>query len=247
MWALNRPADCAAGCTLADALPSADACGGHASSARQLTDPATNTPECLCDCDQDWTGIACERPLTKTLVLAPAAAFAVAGGIGVFAVATIRAFRCAPKLQWDGTIVTMEVLDSVLDVLTFSLTWLTGGFTFDNDPGYLLAWAIGAVAVLTIIAFAVEMAWFELHRGGGASLSQTQQALYFLVLHIIVEDGVQLVLYAIASASQTSELALVAIGIGILQGLIFFIMKTRELLQYDGARVYQGLGAEYNA
>ena len=57
----------------------------------------------------------------------------------------------------------------------------------------------------------------------------------------MAEDGLQLVLYTIASASQSNDFA-IGLGVGILQGIFFFFAKTNELFKLDG-RSYEDLEA----
>lgn len=134
------------------------------------------------------------------------------------------------RLQWGDQIIIIEMLDSVLDIITCSLTWLTGGFDYDNDPHYLLLKSVILVAVTTMILFASEVLFFEMKMRG----SSTLLAQYFLVIHILCEDGLQLILYIFASASATQSSSQVALGLGILQGIIFFLFKTRELFNVRG-------------
>ena len=45
----------------------------------------------------------------------------------------------------------------VLDVITFGLTWSTGGFEFENDPHWRVAKFVASVAVLTLALFLLEV------------------------------------------------------------------------------------------
>ena len=82
-----------------------------------------------------------------------------------------------------------------------------------------------------MLIFAAEIFFFEMSSYG----SSTLLAQYFLVIHILCEDGLQLVSYIFASASTSDQTSSqIAVGLGILQGIIFFLFKTSELFNVRG-------------
>ena len=193
-----------------------------------MIDPVTNLPECSCTCASGWSGRACETSLTTVLVLSPKVAIFASVAAVVAVGAMMSSCAAEPQIEWSNNIIILEILDSVLDILTFGLTWLTGGFEYANDPSYLLAKFVACVAIGTMFLFAFEVVILRLHKGEHEQRSEL--AKYFLVIHILAEDGLQLVVYTVASASQTTDFA-IGIGVGILQGIIFFIAKTNELFK----------------
>ena len=75
--------------------------------------------------------------------------------------------------------------------------------------------------------------------------SSSKVATYFLAVHILFEDGLQLAMYAIISSSVThsarEDLGTIPIYMGMLQGIGFFLYKTQELFRtnpLDGAAAY---------
>jgi len=235
VWRIGGRAHCEFGCSDANL----DACGGpsRVSSLRQLQD-GRSVQECVCTCKAPWGGSACDELFLKALPMPPLVTVLLA----VLATAAMGyvIFRSNPQArpQDFDKLMSLEAIDQLLDAVAFGATWFQDGFQFANDPHYVYAWAVGLVAVSSAVVFVIEFQQGEL-------FADTS----FMIVHILVEDGLQLMLYFLASLSSFSGSAGMPIGImlGVVQGLIFFIMKTRELLQYDGARVYQGLGAEYNA
>ena len=59
-------------------------------------------------------------------------------------------------------------------------------------------------------------------------------------MHVLCEDGLQLLLYTIASFASLSGAAALPIGIvlGVLQGIIFFLVKVNELFKEDAPAHY---------
>ena len=120
-----------------------------------------------------------------------------------------------------------EMFDSMLDFVSYYLTLTGGGFDFINDPDKIMARAVLAIAVVTLVFFIAEVV-FKFTTSIPASIL----GRYFLMLHILVEDGLQLILYTITAASTTaSSTSDVPTGVilAILQGLIFFSLKTYQI------------------
>ena len=151
--------------------------------------------------------------------------------------AVIASFAGDPKVKWGKQLIMVELLDTVLDVATLTLTWSTGGFEFGNDPEYLVFKCIITVACLAFALFVVEWLLFGLYE----NLPRGRVALYFLTIHILFEDGLQLAMYTIVSASSSKGgesvqgLNSIPIYMGMLQGIGFFLYKTQELFKgvYD--------------
>lgn len=52
---------------------------------------------------------------------------------------------------------------------------------------------------------------------------------YVLALHIMMEDGFQMLLYTLVSSSQAQDDVSLAAGLGVLQCILFFFIKLREV------------------
>ena len=75
--------------------------------------------------------------------------------------------------------------------------------------------------------------------GADHSARKKRVALYFMTMHILFEDGLQLAMYTVVSTSSTTvgrrrldqALDSIPVYMGILQGIFFFLYKTQELFK----------------
>ena len=220
VWRVGAPAHCSLGCSDGNV----DACGGpeRATSVRSvfLGRQSAASEECVCLCKEPFVGAACDQLQLKGLPMPPVAAIVLGlvltAALGGVVQHTVRGAQPPPF----NKLMSMEALDSLLDAVTFGITWFQDGFHFANDPLFLYAWTIGLVAVGSAVFFVLEFV-------AGDFLFDRS----FIVIHMLCEDGLQLMLYTIASLSSFQGDAGLPMGIvlGILQGLIFFLTKLKEL------------------
>ena len=106
--------------------------------------------------------------------------------------------------------------------------WATeqaGDFTFFNDPDRLMAWAAWLVACFSATAFVLETILSSCGVGGSVRFYMR----YVLALHIMMEDGFQMLLYTLVSSSQAQDDVSLSAGLGVLQCILFFFIKLREV------------------
>jgi hypothetical protein len=136
---------------------------------------------------------------------------------------------CTCKCTQDGRgsrdtdlFIIIELLDAFMDVGTFAWAETGNDFGFDNDPLRLMMWSLGISVGFSVVTFIVEV---------GARItckSQLRTALPILLgLHIVFEDGFQMLCYGGIVASH-SERAADSVKAAMLQSFAFFIIKLFE-------------------
>ena len=71
-------------------------------------------------------------------------------------------------------------------------------------------------------------------------MSGKTYARYVIGVHVVMEDGFQMLLYTLISACQVQGSISVSAGFGVTQCLIFFLFKTKEVFKLkdgQGARL----------
>ena len=124
----------------------------------------------------------------------------------------------------------IEFADWALDWVTFFLAFHEADLQFDNDPDHILRSFIMALCALSTVSWLIEVALFlkkkELF---------CRRAQYFNFAHLLLEDGMQVVLYSIVASGNASSgaddsimQAIFVVAAGI-QSLGFFFQKLIEL------------------
>ena len=65
-------------------------------------------------------------------------------------------------------------------------------------------------------------------------------ARYVIGVHVVMEDGFQMLLYTLISACQVKDSVSVSAGLGVLRCVIFFLFKTSQVSKLNdgqGARL----------
>ena len=190
---------------------------------------ANSIEECDCQCKAPWGGAACDKLELKALPMPPIIAIMLATALtAVLGYLIFSTNLPSTEPNTFNSLMRMEAVDSLLDAVAFGITWLQDGFHFVNDPHYLYAWTVGLLAMGSAVFFLVE---FRLLRDWAFPKS-------VIVVHILLEDGLQLMLYTIASLSSFSGTAGLSMGIvlAILQGLFFFVTKMNDVFKEGGPR-----------
>lgn len=239
VWNVGGPADCTAECD------GGQACGGPTRS-RQVTlgFSRDSLPVCYCNCAPEFEGDACERdaevayaaPPTLLLDIDPLHFVGLALLLClVFMLYLTRSFVPSKEVQtfqgFGGLRVnklqTAEAIDAIFDVTVWWATWAAHDFEFANDPDHVLASSAGFVAGLSCAAFLLE----TLLGGSFSCDGQVRTYVrYTLALHVMLEDGFQMLLYTMVSSSQAQDEGVsVSAAIGVLQCTVFFLYKLNEV------------------
>ena len=188
---------------------------------------ATSADGCFCDCGKPYAGQACER-LDATLPVGPWEAL---GGAVLFALLVWlllrfqQQVRGSTEVEYSPEIINMEAFDSVLDVATFYLNLKTYGFEMSNDSSHIMRTAIACIILVGIGFFLLDLHWW------GVEKQRVHRT--FLVVHILIEDALQLWLYLVLSYASLDADGAWAVGawVGVLQGLYFLVDKSGKLLK----------------
>ena len=234
VWSVGRPANCSD-------CGSEDACGGASfGTSRGLLvtmDDGSKQSECVCQCTRLFTGLSCNVSLTKHLPVSPGAGV----GITLAAVAAIgvvmAGLLCCGGFDRKITakraqrLLLIEFTEWLLDWITFSLAFYEADLRFLNDPNNIMRDFIMALCVLSTLSWILEVVLFLRDADAFREYAQC-----FNFAHILVEDGMQVVLYSIVASGNASSgtednamqvIVLIAAGI---QSLLFFLAKGYELL-----------------
>lgn len=114
----------------------------------------------------------------------------------------------------------------VFDVTVWWATWAAGEFEFANDPNHVLASSAFVVAVCSCGAFLLETMCCSCCRFEG--LLQLYMR-YVLAVHVMLEDGFQMLLYTFVSSSHAQDNVSISAAFGVLQCLVFFLYKLHEV------------------
>ena len=68
-------------------------------------------------------------------------------------------------------------------------------------------------------------------------MSGQTYARYVIGVHVVMEDGFQMLLYTLISACQVQGSVSVSAGFGVLQCVIFFLYKTTQVFNLKDARL----------
>jgi len=233
VWSVGRPADCSD-------CDSEDACGGASfGTSRGLlvtTDDGSKQAECVCQCTGLFTGLSCNVSLTKHLPVSPGAGVGITLG-AVAAIGVVMAcLLCRGGFDREMTakraqrLLLIEFADWLLDWITFALAFHAADLRFHNDPTNIMRDFIMALCVLSTVSWFLEFVLFLRDNDAFRAYGQC-----FNFAHLLVEDGMQVVLYSIAASGNASSGAednalqvfvLIAAGI---QSLLFFLAKGYEL------------------
>jgi hypothetical protein len=117
----------------------------------------------------------------------------------------------------------VELLDSFLDICTFVWADTEDGLFFSNDPVGVIRWSLGISVCVSVATFLVEVIvrW-------KANDYLTNALPILLSLHIVFEDGFQMLCYGGVTASH-SKRAPYAVWVAALQSFCFFVTKTFEM------------------
>ena len=125
----------------------------------------------------------------------------------------------------------IEFADFALDWVTFGLAFYAADLRFHNDPDQIMRDFIMVLCVLSTVSWVLEVMLFRMCKDTFLKFGQR-----FNFAHLLVEDGMQVVLYSIVASgnasSGTEDNAMQAIIViaGGIQSLLFFLLKGYELL-----------------
>ena len=241
IWSVNRPADCS-GCD------SEDACGGASFGASRSSSSlvvkkgdGSEQTECVCECTSLFSGLSCNTSLTKLLPVSPEVGVGITFGI-VAAIGIVMACLLYRSEFKDTThamaqkMLFIEFFDWVLDWITFVLAFYEADLRFHNDPDEVLRTFLFSLCALSTASWFFEIMLFCQRRE-----MFLRNQLRFNFAHILLEDGSQVVLYAIAAGGNASHGAddstvkVILVVVAGLQSLIFFLVKAYELFNPSGA------------
>ena len=124
----------------------------------------------------------------------------------------------------------VEFADWLLDWITFVLAFYAADLRFHNDPNNIMRDFIMSLCVLSTLSWFLEVGLFLIYSDAFLEYGQ-----YINFAHLLVEDGMQVVLYSIVASGNASSgtednamqvIVLIAAGI---QSLLFFLVKGCEL------------------
>ena len=240
VWSVGRPADCS-DCS------SEDACGGAAfGTSRGLLvtpDHGSDISECVCQCTGTFTGLSCNVSSSQQLPVSPGGSvgitLAVIAAMGVVMACLLRGKMGQMSRERAERMLFIELADWALDWLTFGLAFFAADLQFDNDPDHVLRSFIMALCVLSTVSWLCELVLYCADKDEDKDMF-CSLAQYFNFGHLLLEDGMQVVLYSIVAsgnASSSAEDNSVQVGLVIaagIQSLLFFFQKGYELLNDSG-------------
>ena len=145
----------------------------------------------------------------------------------------VDAVICPHIAQSTTRTLTPSAMRQVLDIIVWWATDLAGDFGFANDPNRMMAWAAWLVASFSMAAFLLETLLGSYCNFEG---SLRMYVRYVIALHVMLEDGFQMLLYTLVGSSQTRGDVSVSAGLGALQCILFFFVKLREVWNFDRPR-----------
>ena len=132
----------------------------------------------------------------------------------------------------------IEFCDWILDWITFTLAFHEADLRFHNDPHDILRTFLLTLCALSTVSWFFEIILFCTRR---EKFLRHQRKFNFA--HILLEDGSQVVLYAIAAGGNASQgaddstIKVILVVIAALQSLTFFLLKAHELFNPSGVAV----------
>ena len=232
VWSVGRPADCS-DCS------SEDACGGATFGASRgllvTMDDGSEQSECVCQCTRLFSGLSCNVSLTKHLPVSPEAGVGITLGT-VAAIGIVMALLLGSKEmgKMDETkakrMLFIEFADWALDWVTFGLAFYAADLRFHNDPDHIMRDFIMTLCVLSTVSWVLETMLFCMYKDTFLYFSQR-----FNFAHLLVEDGMQVVLYSIvasgnaSSGTEDNAMQVIIVIAATIQSLLFFLLKGYEL------------------
>ena len=140
--------------------------------------------------------------------------------------------------QFAQKMLFIEFCDWILDWITFTLAFHEADLRFHNDPHDILRSLLLTLCALSTVSWFFEIILFCTSR---EKFLRHQRKFNFA--HILLEDGSQVVLYAIAAGGNASQgaddstIQVILVVIAALQSLIFFLLKAHELFNPSGVAV----------
>ena len=125
----------------------------------------------------------------------------------------------------------IEFADWAFDWITFGLAFYAADLRFHNDPDHIMRDFIMTLCVLSTVSWVLETLLFRMYKDKFLYCSQ-----YFNFIHLLVEDGMQVVLYSIVASGNASSGAednvvqVILVLAAAIQSLLFFFQKGYELL-----------------
>ena len=203
------------------------------------TTDGSQKSECVCQCTGLFTGLSCNVSLTKHLPVSPGAGVGITLG-AVAAIGVVMAgllcrggFDRKMNAKRAQRLLLIEFTDWLLDWITFALAFYAADLRFHNDPHNIMRDFIMALCVLSTLSWFLEVVLFL--RDADAFREYGQ---YINFAHLLVEDGMQVVLYSIVASGNASSgaednavqvIILIAAGI---QSLLFFLANNVDDLSY---------------
>ena len=203
VWSVGRPADCSD-------CDSEDACGGASfGTSRGLLvtmDDGSEQSECVCQCMRLFTGLSCNESLTKHLPVSPGAGVGITlGAVAAIGVVMAGLLCCGESDREMGPekakrMLFVEFADWLLDWITFVLAFYASDLRFHNDPNNIMRDFIMALCVLSTLSWFLEVGLFLFYEYAFREYAQC-----FNFAHLLVEDGMQVVLYSIVASGNASS------------------------------------------
>ena len=137
----------------------------------------------------------------------------------------------------------IEFLDWALDWITFGLAFYAADLQFHNDPDHVLRTFIFILCLLSTVSWFFGIVLFCKDEDEFRNLGRRIN-----FVNLLLEDGTQIVLYAIVASGNASSgtednsmqvIILIAAGI---QSLIFFLVKVVELFSEQRGDKSRGRG-----
>ena len=251
VWSVGRPADCS-DCS------SEDACGGATFGASRgllvTMDDGSEQSECVCQCTRLFSGLSCNVSLTKHLPVSPEAGVGITLGtvaaIGIVMACLLHSKQRREKKEMGKMdeskaerMLFIEFADFALDWVTFGLAFYAADLRFHNDPDHIMRDFIMTLCVLSTVSWVLETMLFCMCEEYFLKYGQR-----FNFVHLLVEDGAQVVLYSIVASGNASAgtednaMQVIIVIAGGIQSLLFFLLKGYELFseQRENGRLGSG-------
>ena len=182
----------------------------------------------------------------KNLPLEPAPSLGITVVIVVLLFVIFAFFMCGRTAKDEASMeraLIIETTDVLFDWVTYVLAVYAGDLQFGNDPNNILRNIILVLCIFSTVACVVEVILYKHSK-------EHFRRIYLgsTCLHLLLEDGAQIVLYGIMGAANAAtgrgyEVTLVLCGIAWLQSVVYFVVKVFELFK-DSARTQEPTGDE---
>tara|TARA_B100000768_G_C10956310_1_gene239810 strand:- start:4 stop:492 length:489 start_codon:yes stop_codon:yes gene_type:complete len=137
----------------------------------------------------------------------------------------------------------IEFADWALDWVTFALAFYAADLQFHNDPDQIMRDFIMVLCVLSTLSWVLETMLFCMCEEYFLKYGQR-----FNFVHLLVEDGAQVVLYSIVASGNASAgtednaMQVIIVIAGGIQSLLFFLVKGYELFSEQRENYRLGSG-----